>query len=316
MNVSYSAGEDPQQQLSFQGTRALGRSRDEGDNVHAMRTSDTLAAEMPMLISERVPLVPESTFGNDLVTRNPITDLTQPNQRDSFNQSLRPREDLSVALPPRQPLPASSLYKPQGTIRRRLFNFERAADIEPSNRLSQSSMRDPPEDPSQSQPQTADNTKATLTQWLKSLGVRLPPHFTLEAPVLNQFRDGLLLCDIVSSLEKRTVEGVSPKPQSAASALHNIRRALTVLEKKNAIPIYYAYSAEGIYEGSADLILGLLKNMRHAYKNCGRDVSSSRRYAKSAKTDRSSLKARGRDEAEEEREALGKRRLLGRGHAA
>lgn len=65
----------------------------------------------------------------------------------------------------------------------------------------------------------------------------------------------------------RRVEGVTHNAISAASALHNVRKALEVLHKKNSIPIKYFYSEEEIFKGNPDVIIGLLKHIRKVYKN-------------------------------------------------
>ena len=80
-------------------------------------------------------------------------------------------------------------------------------------------------------------------------------------------------------MEQKTIEGITPNPHSTASALHNIKRVLEVLSKKNVIPLYYTYSAESIYEGDAEMILGLLKNIRHAYKTCQLVLKDARKEA-------------------------------------
>ncbi len=77
----------------------------------------------------------------------------------------------------------------------------------------------------------------------------------------------MLLCQIVGILEMHKIAGVEPKPASSASALHNIRKALTTLQKKKSIPLQYIYAAEDIYNGNPEAILGLLKCIKNSYKN-------------------------------------------------
>ena len=52
----------------------------------------------------------------------------------------------------------------------------------------------------------------------------------------------------------KSIEGVTWDPIAPANGLHNIKKALEILNKKNAIPSYYLYSAEKIFDGDMELI--------------------------------------------------------------
>jgi len=106
-----------------------------------------------------------------------------------------------------------------------------------------------------------------IVEWLEMIGTKLPDHFSLENPVLEEFKDGVLLCQIVGILEKHYIEGIDPKPTSAASAQHNIRKALEVLHKKHTIPLEYLGAVHEIYQGDPETIINLLKCIKKAYKN-------------------------------------------------
>lgn len=56
--------------------------------------------------------------------------------------------------------------------------------------------------------------------------------FSLQGTTLSDFSNGVILCDLVSALDHVKIPGVSRNPKSSASALHNIRKALEILQKK------------------------------------------------------------------------------------
>ncbi len=221
-------------------------------------------SDFPLTVPEKVPLIKEPTLGESgtFELEQYAKNVNNTTVKGSLNSSLagtRKHEDFAK-LPPKQ-----------GTLRRKLFNFERPDDIRPERRNSKSSLR---ASPSHSEtenelrkPTAAAGSTDSLEQWVKGVGIKVPPGFTLKAPVLDSFKDGTLLCQLVEKLEHKTIEGVTWAPKSSANCLHNLRMALEVLGKHNVIPLYYTQSAEGIFEGGPELIIGLLKNMRHAYRN-------------------------------------------------
>lgn len=77
---------------------------------------------------------------------------------------------------------------------------------------------------------------------MKSLDINFPLNFNLDQTEIEEFKDGVLLCEIVSKLEMTPVENVTYKPKSQASALHNIRKALNILKKRKSIPLYLIYA--------------------------------------------------------------------------
>lgn len=112
-----------------------------------------------------------------------------------------------------------------------------------------------------------DEEQRRIIDWLEVIGVKLPEYFSLCGSTLEAFKDGVLLCQIVGILEKKNIEGIVVKPRSVASAKHNIRKALGVLNKKSAIPFHYLEATEEIYNGDAGIILGLLKLLRKVYRS-------------------------------------------------
>lgn len=76
-----------------------------------------------------------------------------------------------------------------------------------------------------------------LKNWVLSVpGLDLDSTFDLASSVVPEFSSGVLLCDLVSKLELKDIQGICRHPKSSASALHNIRKALQVLKFK---PVSY-----------------------------------------------------------------------------
>eukprot|EP01028_Stygiella_incarcerata_P008827 TRINITY_DN396_c0_g1_i3.p1 TRINITY_DN396_c0_g1~~TRINITY_DN396_c0_g1_i3.p1 ORF type:complete len:1114 (+),score=328.12 TRINITY_DN396_c0_g1_i3:2593-5934(+) len=104
-----------------------------------------------------------------------------------------------------------------------------------------------------------------LGKWLETIGVVLPSPYSLEGAIVPEFQNGVLLCQVVSTLEREDLRGVTKKPRSNASCLYNIRKALTRLRDKGNMPMEYLWSEEGIRRGEGRVIRGLLEQMRVAY---------------------------------------------------
>ncbi|KAL4140075.1 hypothetical protein PRNP1_015307 [Phytophthora ramorum] len=87
---------------------------------------------------------------------------------------------------------------------------------------------------------------------------------------LTEFQSGELLCCIVEKVElMRSIPGItrpSGKNQlSKASALHNISKALAILQQKKTMPLHLLRRANAIYAGNQEIILQLLLQIRKAY---------------------------------------------------
>eukprot|EP00347_Sterkiella_histriomuscorum_P018003 403347156 len=113
------------------------------------------------------------------------------------------------------------------------------------------------------------NEKNKIAQWLReSIGIQqIPKSFFSEKDPVLEFRDGILLSQIVGQLENHKFENIQMQPKSSASCLQNIKKALQLLKKKNQIPLYLLYSEEEIHNGNNEIIFQLLKSLRQAYKN-------------------------------------------------
>lgn len=111
-----------------------------------------------------------------------------------------------------------------------------------------------------------------ILQWLKRLGVRLENISAFHDPNANliEFQSGVLLCCIIEKVEfMRSIPGITRPsvnhPLSKASALHNITKALNILQQKKTMPLHLLRRANAIYTGNRDVILQLLGQIRKAY---------------------------------------------------
>ena len=82
------------------------------------------------------------------------------------------------------------------------------------------------------------------------MGVQVEGELQLDRKELDEFRDGVLLCQIVGVLEMSKIPCVTANPRSSASALHNIKKALGVLKKKQSVPLYLVYAEHEILRGN------------------------------------------------------------------
>lgn len=96
------------------------------------------------------------------------------------------------------------------------------------------------------------------------MGVFTP---NLRRDIIDEFRSGEILCEIIGRLERNPLNGIHILPKTAAAALHNIRKALDTLYKKPAFPSKYMFCDEEILKGNGNLIRSLLKDIKSVYKN-------------------------------------------------
>jgi hypothetical protein len=104
-----------------------------------------------------------------------------------------------------------------------------------------------------------------IGKWLQSLGIPLSSPYALEGTIVPEFSNGLLLCQLVSTLELQEITGITKQPKSKAASLHNIRKALEVLRTKKNMPLEYLWSELEIFQGLPEVICGLLEHVRKAY---------------------------------------------------
>ncbi|KAE9116735.1 hypothetical protein PF005_g3596 [Phytophthora fragariae] len=111
-----------------------------------------------------------------------------------------------------------------------------------------------------------------ILSWLKRLDINLKSASALHDPsaTLTEFQSGVLLCCIVEKVElMRSMPGITrpsgKQSLSKASTLHNITKALAILQQKKTMPLHLLRRADAVYAGDRAVILQLLLQIRKAY---------------------------------------------------
>ena len=100
----------------------------------------------------------------------------------------------------------------------------------------------------------------SLVSWIDSMKL-LPPRVTTVLELVPNFRNGVLLCKIVSSVFPEKKLEMIPKPSTDHAALLNIRRALTVLKTEAKMSQKYTWKEKEIHNGDLLIIFGLLEDL-------------------------------------------------------
>jgi hypothetical protein len=84
--------------------------------------------------------------------------------------------------------------------------------------------------------------------------------------------DGTLLCELVRVLEKKELVGVTWRPSSNASRLHNVGKALAAMRRQPAMSPMHLWCEKDVVAADEETVVGLLGDMRAcaAYKRAGR----------------------------------------------
>ena len=85
--------------------------------------------------------------------------------------------------------------------------------------------------------------------------------------LLDPFRNGVLLCELVALLENVNLVGTVFEPRTVAECRSNLERALCVVKQRcSAIPQQF-FSVERILRGERSAIWGLMHRLMLAYPN-------------------------------------------------
>lgn len=121
---------------------------------------------------------------------------------------------------------------------------------------------------------TRDRFESFYT-WLDSLGIKYPPGLDFTSEFLTEFSNGVLLCDIISKVEKISIPKVDRKPRTRADCFKNIRKAFEILRVKPAFPGYLTKSEELVYEGDSQVVKTILSFVMKLDKNRARSSLNS-----------------------------------------
>ena len=104
-----------------------------------------------------------------------------------------------------------------------------------------------------------------ITSWINRVLAPIIRNKKLVSITADSFKDGVLLSQLIATLERKKIEGINPHPKTSAAILHNIRQLLNVLKNKKNISLEYLYSEQEIRNGNYNIIFGLIKNIKYVY---------------------------------------------------
>ena len=174
----------------------------------------------------------------------------------AFTHPINPHPGSAGAVTRSSSAPSVS-SQGQTTLSRATPDLQGPSERRPSSRLRAAPER------RVATPREDKSHVHTLTKWLQFLGIYPTP--CLVGPKLEAFYDGTLLCHIVGILSHETLKGVEWKPKSKASMLHNLHKAIEVLQKNKHIMLDWLFLAQDLHEGKPEAVISLLSSMKRAY---------------------------------------------------
>ena len=155
----------------------------------------------------------------------------------------------------------------------------------------------PPPSPEEEKREAREREALRAARWIQSLGVSLrragasigagwssdDARVSSRDPFAEATRspsaelaavcaDGTLLCELVRVLEKKELVGVTWRPCSNASRLHNVGKALAAMRRQPAMSPMHLWCEKDVVAADEETVVGLLGDMRAcaAYKRAGR----------------------------------------------
>jgi hypothetical protein len=117
-----------------------------------------------------------------------------------------------------------------------------------------------------------------VEEWLSALGLDYLLGFEVSSVTEDPFKNGALLCELVSVLEKTQVR-LNAAPRTERAVRENMEQALGVLrEKRPGVPYGLLLAGERLATGDTDLMWGLLWSLMNAYPSAGVAPSSELPY--------------------------------------
>jgi hypothetical protein len=106
---------------------------------------------------------------------------------------------------------------------------------------------------------------ASEFEWVYNLGIGIG-QIDFNAEEIEEFKSGVLLCQMVEKLERVVLSGVEGRPKSNAVALYNIGKAMKLLRNKPMFPSTLMFIEEEIARGKGEAVRSLLRAMQKVYK--------------------------------------------------
>eukprot|EP00762_Andalucia_godoyi_P004950 ANDGO_01442.mRNA.1 hypothetical protein H310_10820 len=119
-----------------------------------------------------------------------------------------------------------------------------------------------------SKPMPLSAQQSSLVEWILACGVNIPGiSSSIDLTTfLQSMKDGLVLCDLASVLEGQELSGVHRNVVQLAHKMANINRALNAFRSRKHMSPRYLFSADQILDGNAEVVFGLLEDVRKEYK--------------------------------------------------
>lgn len=179
--------------------------------------------------------------------------------------------------------------------RSRSLSKDKSSSITPSGAVSSryegiptspKTFRLPPRTPSSRPPETSEPSRGEskpvaldfqpvnitkemegrVKQWISSLKLSHLLGHENNHYLVDPLKNGVLICELVSTLEKTRLQGVNKAPGSAQSVRENVEKALCVLrERKLNLPLPLLRQGEKIAQGNSKLTWNLLWALMAAY---------------------------------------------------
>ena len=104
-------------------------------------------------------------------------------------------------------------------------------------------------------------------EWLQKLDLKIPKNLNLWDNYIETLADGEALCNLISLLEIKDIEGVKKCKPNTPQARRNIKLAFEVLRKKPNLSSRALYIEDKVYEGDGESIRLVLLEVYKIYKN-------------------------------------------------
>ena len=105
-----------------------------------------------------------------------------------------------------------------------------------------------------------------IKRWLASLGIATYAEGYFGGKTVNEVRDGVLLCDLIETLERTKLAGTNKYPRTAAGSRQNMRKALEFLRSKPTFPMDLYYVEEELLRGEGKTWRKVLVEVQRIYK--------------------------------------------------
>ena len=106
-----------------------------------------------------------------------------------------------------------------------------------------------------------------IAQWLIRTGIEIPHSLCFNDDHITEFTTGVLLCNIISRLEKIKIPGIEKDPENKKAALQNISKALSIVKKKTGFPKEIKQLAEEVFQGNGSVIRFLMQEIIKFYNS-------------------------------------------------